>query len=78
MKRTQYSEFLAWFVEQHGQRPSHAQTHELHAEYTQALELLNTRRRLLAQCNEYDARETSALYAWQAARQAPPRGDEDD
>ena len=68
MAKKQDSEFRAWFVAQHGQRPSPAETHELQAEYMRAQELLNTRRRLLEQCNDYDARETSALYAWQAAR----------
>lgn len=61
------SEFRAWFIKHYGQRPSQAKTHELQAEYMRAQELLNTRRRLLEQCNEYDAQEDSALLAWQAA-----------
>jgi hypothetical protein len=68
MAKKEESEFLAWFVAQHGQRPSQSKTHELQAEYMRAQELLNTCRRLLEQCNDYDARETSSLYAWHAAR----------
>ena len=68
MTKKQDSEFRAWFVEQHGKRPSSAQIHQLQAEYMCVQEQLNTCRRLLEQCNDYDARETSALYAWKAAR----------
>lgn len=68
------SEFLAWFVAQHGQRPSQLPIDKLEAEYMQAKELLNTRRRLLAQCNDYDAKETSALYAWQVATNMDRKG----
>lgn len=68
MEKKQESEFKTWFIEQHGRRPSPMQSHELQSQVMQADEAARKARRLLERCDEYDARETSALYAWRAAR----------
>lgn len=68
MSKKEKSEFKAWFVKQHGKRPSKKPTFELQADYRQAQDLQNKCLLLLEKCYTYDAMQTSALYAWQAAR----------
>ena len=60
--------FREWFIAQHGDRPSKLETHELQNNYMAAHYQMTEARHLLEKCNEYDARETSALYAWQAKK----------
>ena len=60
------SPFSAWFIEQHGKRPSNKTrdqlaTLELHARWA-----ANEAENLLARCDDYDNRMQSALYAWSA------------
>ena len=61
------SVFDDWFAEQHGKRPSKVPTMILLRDVVQAQNALAKARKLLNDCDRYDAMRTSALYAWQAA-----------
>ena len=61
------SEFVDWFRAQHGNRPgSNIPTWKLLEDVELARRKLRSAEILLAAREEYDARETSALYAWTA------------
>lgn len=61
------SEFANWFRAQHGNRPgSNVPTWKLLEDVQRARLKLRSAEILLAAREEYDAREASALYAWQA------------
>ena len=62
------SEFVRWFEEQHGKRPSNKPTDELMADRNSKLSVASNAERLVEACELWDMKQTSALYAWQAAR----------
>lgn len=56
------SAFLVWFELQHGKAPTTADRGELLKQYEYGLECRN----MVYLLDEYNARKTSALYAWNA------------
>lgn len=60
------SAFRKWFVEQHGARPSSDPWMKLKQNVINAEVELAKARDVLAACEKWDERETSALWAWQA------------
>ena len=61
------NDFASWFRKQHGPRPAGTiPTWCLEDEVIKARRKALDAERLLAAREEYDAREESALYAWQA------------
>lgn len=62
------SEFDDWFKAQHGPRPSRKDIAQLRRERAAASAEFADREQLVEDCDKWDARYTSALYAWQAAR----------
>lgn len=62
------SEFGAWFEAQHGKRPSNKPTDDLMADRNSKLSVAENAVRLVDACELWDAKQTSALYAWQAVR----------
>ena len=69
------SEFSTWFVAQHGSRPGgKVPTWKLREDVELARRGLRSAEILLAAREEYDARETSALYAWNARSNAEATG----
>jgi hypothetical protein len=62
------SEFTEWFEAQHGKRPSNKPTDELMVDRNSKLAVAENAVRLVDACKLWDEKQTSALYAWQAAR----------
>ena len=73
--KTQPSTFLTWFIEQHGDRPSNKPTHELIEDKNNKVVVAENARRLVAACDLWDEKKTSALYAWQASRSILTKGE---
>ena len=59
------SSFDRWFVEQHGPRPSDVPLHEIQVQVRLARMSLAKDEARLRLLEEWEARRTSALYAWQ-------------
>lgn len=60
------SEFEKWFIAQHGKRPSDKSREELYNEYVKARAAAVRAEKNLDECDKWDARKESALYAWNA------------
>lgn len=65
-KKKAVSAFDEWFVSQHGKPPSRKQLHELRTKVNILSDDLARAERLLREHEDYVARRTSALYAWNA------------
>lgn len=68
MAKSTTSKFHAWFVAQHGKRPSKLPAGALMADKNSKRSAANIAERLVDACELWDAKETAALYAWQAAQ----------
>jgi hypothetical protein len=62
------SEFLAWFEQQFGKRPSKFALEQLRQKTADAKWRYDCLHLELARCEAWEDRHTIALYAWQAAR----------
>lgn len=60
------SEFLAWFIAQHGPRESGLMTGRSDEQLASIVDAAKLAADDLARRKEWDARQQSALYAWQA------------
>ena len=63
MTKTKFSE---WFIGQHGARPSRKPIAELRKDRDEKLSDADAAVRLVAACELWEAKRTSAFYAWQA------------
>lgn len=62
------SKFEKWFIEQHGKRPSSMEDCILEQDWLGKSLKEIVAKDLMVKTRQWDARHTSALYAWQAAK----------
>jgi hypothetical protein len=62
------SGFIAWFISQHGNRPSAMDSASLKLRFMHMEKDAHDAKALYLKCEMYDAQQKSALYAWCAAK----------